>query len=94
MVLDIESGDRWPLAEFTPTQGQATVVQFFDQFAHSHSPWSPDSASLVFAGWLQGGGVSASLNRQPLSQIYVVGTGPNPMITVLAEGVLAFWSPR
>ena len=94
MMLDVNSGDTWPLAEFLPTSDQDTVYTFFDQFAHSHSPWSPDSTALVFAGRLQGEGVSVSFNSQPAPQIYVVGADPNPTITSIADGGLAFWSPK
>ena len=94
MMLDANTGDRWPLMEFSPTRDQSTIFQFFDQFAHSHSPWSPDSKSLVFAGRLQGEGISVSINRQTGPQIYVMDIGPDPSVTSIADGSLAFWMPR
>lgn len=94
MMLDTNTGERWPLMEFAPTPDQATIFQFFDQFAHSHSPWSPDSRSLVFAGILREDGISVSLNRQTGPQIYIVDIGPDPLTTSIAEGSLAFWAPR
>ena len=94
MMLDTNTGERWPLIDFAPSPDQSTIFQFFDQFAHSHSPWSPDSRSLVFAGRLQGDGISASLNRQTAPQIYVLDVGPNPSVSSIADGFLAFWAPR
>lgn len=94
MMLERSTGDRWPLIDFTPTPDQATIFDFFDQFAYSHSPWSPDSSSLVLAGRLRQSGTSVSLNRQPGPQIYVVSAGPDVAVTSVAEGFLAFWSPR
>ncbi|MCH8062297.1 MAG: PD40 domain-containing protein [Chloroflexi bacterium] len=94
MMLDMNTGERWPLIDFAPAPDQSTIFQFFDQFAHSHSPWSPDSRSLVFAGILREDGISVSLNRQTGPQIYVVDIGPDPVVTSIAEGSLAFWSPR
>ena len=48
-VLDVVTGQVSVLIDFTPAADQLTVLQFFDQFAGSHSIWSPDSRSLVFA---------------------------------------------
>ena len=94
MMLDARTGERWPLLDFAPTLDQSTVFDFFDQFAYSHSPWSPDSKSLVLAGTMRHDGTSVSLNRQRGPQIYVVGAGQDSTATPIAEGSLAFWSPR
>ena len=71
-----------------------TIFQFFDQFAYSHSLWSPESNSLVFAGILSSEGVAASLNSQQAPQIFVVDAGPFPVAEPIADGILAVWSPR
>ncbi len=94
MMLDMVTGDRWPLVDFTPTPDQSIAYDFFDQFAISHSPWSPDSRSLVLAGNLRHGGTAVSLNRQVAPQIYVVDAQKNPTVTSIANGFLAFCSPR
>ncbi|MCH8206694.1 MAG: PD40 domain-containing protein [Chloroflexi bacterium] len=94
MVLDARKGERWAIADFIPSGAQATVLRFFDQFANSHSPWSPDSASLVFSGVLYTEGVSASTRRQQPPQIVVADAGPIPAADVIADGFMAFWSPR
>jgi Tol biopolymer transport system component len=93
MVLDLNDGGRWPLVDFIPSEALATVFRFFDQFAYSHSPWSPDSGSLVFAGTLAGGATSASFGRQPVPGIFVVSVGPDPTVERVAGGVMAVWSP-
>ena len=94
MVLDVLEGSRWPLVDFSPSEAQVAMFAFFDQFAYSHSPWSPDSRSLVFAGDIAGGAVSASLNRQSVSHIIVADAEPNSSVGPVAEGFLAVWSPR
>ena len=94
MVLNVENGDRWPLVDFRPSADQLTIFQFFDQFAYSHSLWSPESNSLVFAGILSSEGVAASLNSQQAPQIFVVDAGPFPVAEPIADGILAVWSPR
>jgi len=94
MILDMVTGDRWPLVDFTPTPDQSIAYDFFDQFANSHSPWSSDSRSLVLAGNLRHGGTAVSLNRQVAPQIYVVDAGKDATVTSIANGFLAFYSPR
>ena len=93
-VLDTETGDSWPVAEFLPSLPQTTIFRFFDQFAHSHSPWSPDSRSLVFSGILRAEGLSVSAGRQQTPQIIVADTDRHPAIDQIADGFMAFWSPR
>ena len=93
-VMRIEDGERWPLVDFIPSVDSVTILQYFDQYAYSHALWSPDSASLVFAGNLWTGGVSISHDLQQAPQVIVVGTERNPSSEVIAEGSLAFWSHR
>lgn len=94
-VLDVESGERWPLTEFTPSTEQMVVFQFFDQYAHSHTPWSPNSDALVFAGNLDSGPVAAShTSGRHRPNIIVAGVDEGSPTLVVAEGRLASWSPR
>lgn len=82
---------------FTPSPDQLTMFQFFDQYSYSHSLWSADSQSLVFAGRLSTEAVSASwgLERSVQgSHIIVVDVSPIPSPASIAEGSLGFWSPR
>lgn len=94
MVLNVSDGERWPIVDFIPSGAQATMFRFFDQFAFSHSPWSPDSRALVFAGALITEGVSASTRRHRPPRIIVANAGPIPAADIIAAGFLAFWSPR
>ena len=94
MILDLVTEERWPLVDFMPSLEQLAIFRFFDQFAYSHSQWSPDSDALVFAGALSGDGVSASLGTQQTSQIFVISTEPFSSAEPIAEGIVAVWSPR
>ena len=97
MLLDAESGVRQPLIDFVPSLEQLTVFQFFDQYAYSHSPWSPDSDALVFAGSLSTDAVSASTGIHPGHEgfhVIVVSADSLAATQIIAEGFLAFWSPR
>ena len=93
-ILSVADGERWPLVDFVPSLDQVTVFQFFDQYARSHTLWSPDSKSLVFAGRVAGGSLSASFGQQPASSIIVIGTERRPTVDAIASGTLGLWSPR
>ena len=64
-IYDVESDERVRLVDFAPSMEQLTLFQFFDQYAYSHSVWSRDSASIVFAGDLLTDSVTASMGRHP-----------------------------
>ena len=91
-VLDVVTGQVSVLIDFTPSADQLTVLQFFDQFAGSHSMWSPDSRSLVFAGKVGGGAVLASTGQENIDRIVVISARSFPSTNVIARGTLAFWS--
>ena len=93
-VLDVIEGERWPLVEFTPSVQQLPVFRYFDQYAHSHSVWSPDSTALVFAGRVAAAGVGVSARQRAVNQIVLVPTQRNPFPRAIAQGILGFWSPR
>ena len=93
-VFDVDSGESWSLMDFRPSSDQLTILQFFDQFARSHSLWSPDSRSLVFAGRLADNAALASAGGQENDRIIVVGADRAPTLTVIGEGTLALWSWR
>ena len=93
MVLDTIDGSRWPLVDFTPSSTQMSLLRFFDQFAYSHGPWSPDSGSLVFSGRIANGSDPTSLIPQSMSQIIVTDIGRYPSPAAIAGGFMAVWSP-
>ena len=94
-VLEPDTGEHRLLAEFLPSQDQLVLLQFFDQYAYSHSPWSPDSRYLVFAGKLKGQAVTAGMGAQTaVPQVVVLDVSTPELAQVIAQGRLAFWSPR
>jgi TolB protein len=92
-LYDLGTGERTQLIDFVPSSDQMTMFQFFDQYAYSHSLWSPDSRYLVFAGILSERAVSASLGHNGL-HVFVLDTGPTLSIEAIAEGILGLWSPN
>jgi TolB protein len=53
-VYDVAKARARFLSSFQPTQEMLYYLQFFDQFARSHSLWSPDSRYLAFGEVLGG----------------------------------------
>ena len=97
MVLDVKTGLRWPLVDFVPSLDQLTFFQYYDQYSKSHSLWSPSSREIVFAGKETGLAIGASFppavdGDNPL--IYVVYVDQSPVISAIADGVMATWSTR
>lgn len=94
VVLDIATGQRRIVAEFQPSPSQIAIFQFFDQYAYSHSPWSPDGKHLLFAGRLWRDVATASASQPLVSQIIVVPVDSPGQPKAIAQGILAFWAPR
>jgi len=92
--LGIGGGATTALVDFVPSPDQFTMFRFFDQYAHSHSLWSPDSRRIVFAGRLSARASSASQSAQSGSMALTVDTGALGIVEEVAEGTLGFWSPR
>jgi TolB protein len=68
------------------------VVQYFDQYALSHRLWSPDSKHFVFTGSAGSDAHPATAIRSP--SVYVVEATSGATPKAIADGHVAFWSPR
>ena len=87
-VVDAESGDATTIASFAPSADFLTHLQFFDQFAPSHTIWSSDSQAIVFAG--------AVLDAAPgrgSDQAWVLDATAEFAPRPLADAGLAFFVP-
>ena len=80
------------LFRFRPSGEVFTMLSFFDQYAYSHSPWSPDSTRLVMAG--SEGPVAERRNGHTPTgaRIYVVDAVGDAPPREIAQGNVAFWS--
>lgn len=70
---------------FVPTSEMIYYLTFFDQFAHSHQLWSPDSRYLVYAETLDDG-------RSLVNLIDTQASTSTPIIA--AEGVMGVFNWR
>ena len=97
IVVDMDSRERRSALDFVPSPEQQTLFQFFDQYAYSHSVWSPDSANLVFAGNVVGNAATASGRAHPGHRgfhIIVADADGASTPQLVGEGIMGFWSPR
>jgi Tol biopolymer transport system component len=92
VVGPVSGGEARRLFRFSPSAEAFSMLSFFDQYAYSNSPWSPDGASLVVAGTQQESVGRRNGNSPTGARIYVldaVGGGPPRDI---AAGNVASWS--
>ena len=95
VVSPVESGktagEPRHLFRFSPTGELFTMLSFFDQYAYSHSIWSPDGSALVITG--TDGVESARSNGSGPhgGQVYVVDASSGEARRI-ASGKLAIWS--
>jgi TolB protein len=91
-LIDLKTGKTRNLGRFLSTEEEAIAYRFFDQFALSHTIWSPDSNAFVFAGVRLLAEPDASLSVAPPPSVWVVpidGSKPHDV----GNGTLAFFAP-
>ena len=92
-IVADKSGDLIKrLFKFQPSNDSLTMLSFFDQYAYSNSPWSPDGTRLVVAGTPEG--VARPSNGQSASRdrVFILdAAGDSPPLDI-ARGTVAFWS--
>ena len=87
-----DGADTKDLFRFQASGEFFTLLSFFDQYAYSHSPWSPDSSQLVVAGSPEQAFERRNGHTPTGSRIFVLDVaGGNPPLEI-AAGTLAFWS--
>ena len=94
-IIDIRGGESHELTQFLPSPLFQVLLIFFDQYAHSHSIWAPDSSQILFVGRLSGqeeitdNGAGADPDI-----VYTVNVVGDPVTTSLGSGHIATWSWR
>ena len=91
-VSDSSGGPAKLLIRFQPSNNFFTMLSFFDQYAYSHSPWSPDGTRMVVSGTQentlgQGNGTTPTQDK-----VFVLDATGAEAPRSIAAGVLAFWS--
>ena len=75
-----------------PSSDTLVTLSFFDQYAYSHSPWSPDSSRLVLSVVPGRSTQGRNGSTPPGPKIFVVDTDGAAEPLQVASGSLAFWS--
>lgn len=86
-VLAATGGPARTVARFQPTRDFIQLVTYFDQYAQSTTIWSPDSRTLIFAGWLPG----ADREKEPW--LYTVPADGTLGAQALVAGRIGFFEP-
>ena len=88
----LSGGEAHMLFKFQPSSEVLMMLSFFDQYAYSHSPWSPDGSRLVVAG-VRGQPSERRNGDTPTgARIFVLQADGSAEPRGLASGALAFWS--
>jgi TolB protein len=80
------------LFRFHPSGEVLTMLSFFDQYAYSHSPWSPDSSHLVVAGTERMPFERRNGHTPTGARVFVLDADSDTPPQDISEGTLAFWS--
>ncbi len=91
-VSELDGSAPKRLAQLAPSGETFTVLSYFDQYAYSHSPWSPDGSSLVVAGSLGGDSSRRNGSSPGADRVYVLDAVGGAEPQGIATGRLAFWS--
>ena len=83
-VLDVTTGKSRELFTYRPTQQFLSVLPYFDQYHQSATIWSPDNNNLVLS----------FMDNSGNPGIAIVAASGKLEPRLLAEGYLAFWSPK
>ena len=86
------AGESRTLFNFNPSRDVFTMLSFFDQYAYSHSPWSPDSSHLVVAGTQTAPFERRNGHTPTGARVFVLDALGSAPPQEIAEGTLAFWS--
>ena len=81
------------LARFQPSAEFATMLNFYDQFAHSHQVVSPCGRWITFAGLALGNGGSGRRGFGPQNGCYLVPSDGSEAPRRVDAGSIAFFPP-
>ena len=88
----VEKGEARELLRAQPTNDMLMTLSFFDQYAYSHSPWSPDGSSLVLAAVPNRSTEGRNGSMPPGPRVFVVQADGTSEPLEVGAGSLAFWS--
>ncbi len=81
-VLDVKTGASTDIASFRPTQDMLYLLNFFDQFAQSHSLWSPNGRYVTYG----------ATDDSAMDAVMIVNTRGTANPVKVASGSIGIWS--
>ena len=91
-VSESDGGEAKQLFRFRPSDDSFTMLSYFDQYAHSHTPWSPDGTRLVVSGMREGAGGGSNGAAPTEDKVFVLDASGDQPPRSIASGTLAVWS--
>ncbi len=91
-VLDLDTGEQTDIATFTPSGELLNLHRYYDQYAASHTFWSPDGSSIVLTGSMYDP-LRPALQQAVDERVWVVTIDGSAPPRPIADGYLAFRSP-
>jgi TolB protein len=91
-VYNLADGKLTRLVDWITSREQLQILTYFDQYAQSDTPWSPDSKALVFGGYdiSARAGVGTSAVQPDIFIVPAEGADVGKKFLV-GKGKLAFW---
>ena len=86
-VIPAAGGAARTVATFQPTREFVQFAIYFDQYVQSHTIWSPDSRTLLYAGW------PAESSRDEPATLYTVPADGSSPARALTPGRIGFFAP-
>lgn len=80
------------LTEFVPSTEFLTMITFFDQYAYSHSIWSPDGSQIVFSGTVNPTDPRRNGTSPEGVKVHVLDVREGATPREIASSQLAIWS--
>lgn len=80
------------LTEFVPSTEFLTMITFFDQYAYSHSIWSPDGSQIVFSGTVNPTDPRRNGTSPEGVKVHVLDVREGATPREIATSQLAIWS--
>jgi TolB protein len=81
-VLDIKTGNSQAIATFNPSRDFVYLLNFFDQFAHSHQLWSPDGKYITYS----------ALDSKGNANVFIADTTAPTTPFKVTSGSIGIWS--
>ena len=91
-VAGVDGSGLQELFTYQPSESALTMLTFFDQYAYSHSPWSPDGTRLVVAGTETEPFARRNGETPKGDRVYILDAEGGTRAQELAQGNMAFWS--